>query len=571
MQTTFERKLVHSIRSASAVTDEALEALVEEAAGEKTSLFDTIVAKTELEEKALLGFLAAEAGTAPVDLERVQVVPEVLEEVDQDVAEYHRVLPLAKVGQVLTVAIADPFDLEKLDHLQLMLKCDLRPVVTSERALSEAIGRMFGAGARELEALVGDTQSDDEMIVKSSDEMDADDVDLSDVSGETSPVVKLTNMIIANAIREKASDIHIEPFEGKLRVRYRQDGVLRDVLSPPRNLAGSIASRIKIMASLDIAEKRRPQDGKFQVKIEGRAVDFRVSTLPVVHGEKIVMRVLDTGNLALSLDALGFEEKNLEDFQESIRSPYGMILITGPTGSGKSTTLYSAVQELYSEEVNFVTVEDPVEYQLTGINQVPVNVKRGVTFAAALRSILRQDPDVILIGEIRDAETVEIAVKAALTGHLVLSTLHTNDAASAITRMIDMGLDPFLVATSVVLVAAQRLCRRLCLHCREEVEVPDERLRAIGFRDADIGTGQLFRAVGCPRCHQGYKGRFAILETLRVSDPIRQIVLEGRSAIDIKRTALEEGMMSLRQSAIKNALRGHTALEEVLRVTMGDM
>ncbi len=570
MSTTFQKRLVQTLRNAEVISDEDLEAAVETASKDDGSLFEALIESKAFEEKELLGIIGSEAGVPPIDLERVTVAPEIVDLMDQATAERHRVLPIAKIGQVLTLAVADPFDVVQVDHLQLLLKCDLRPVVASDRALKEAISELFGEGARELEALVGDATSDDDMIVQSGEKEESDDVDLSDISGETSPVIKLTNMIIANAIREKASDIHIEPFETKLRVRYRQDGVLREVLSPPRNLAGSIASRVKIMASLDIAEKRKPQDGKFQVKIEGRAVDFRVSTLPVVHGEKIVMRVLDTGNLAADLGNLGFEPKNLEDFQSAIRAPYGMILITGPTGSGKSTTLYSSVRELYSDETNFVTVEDPVEYQLAGINQVPVNPKRGVTFAAALRSILRQDPDVILIGEIRDAETIEIAVKAALTGHLVLSTLHTNDAASAISRMIDMGLDPFLVATSVVMVAAQRLCRKLCVNCRERVEIPKERMLAVGMLESETVETELYRAVGCNRCHQGYRGRFAIIETLNVTDTIKHAILAGKSAIEIKKVAMDEGMLTLRRSALLNAQRGNTSLEEVLRVTMGD-
>lgn len=567
----FDRRLAQTVRRSDRLEAEQIDEAVSTALTDDVGLSDVLVGKGYFEEKELLGLVARESGVAPLDLDRVSIKPDLCELIPQEVAAQHHVLPVAKVGQVLTVAVANPFDVVELDHLRLLLKCDLRAVLASDRALRDATRRFYSADSRELEALVGDATIGDELEVRQAGEDQDDDVDLSDVSNETSPVIKLTNMFIANAIREGASDIHIEPFETKLRVRYRQDGVLRDVLNPPRNLAGSIASRIKIMSSLDIAEKRKPQDGKFQVKMEGRAIDFRVSTLPVVHGEKIVMRILDNSNLALGLETLGFEDKNLTDFQAAIRSPYGMILITGPTGSGKSTTLYSSVKELYSDEINFVTVEDPVEYQLEGINQVPVNPKRGVTFAGALRSILRQDPDTILIGEIRDAETIEIAVKAALTGHLVLSTLHTNDAASAITRMIDMGLDPFLVATSVVLVAAQRLCRKLCTSCRELVEAPPERLLSVGFSDEEARTGPpLFRAVGCNRCHQGYKGRFAIIETLKVTDDIKTRILDGASAIEIKKAALQDGMITLRRSAILNAMRGNTSIEEVLRVTMSD-
>ena len=378
--------------------------------------------------------------------------------------------------------------------------------------------------------------------------------------------------MVYQAIKEKVSDIHIEPFEKHVRVRYRQDGVCHEAFKPPKALLNSIVSRIKIMCGLDIAERRKPQDGKFQIKMEGRQVDFRVSILPTVHGEKVVLRILDGGNLALSLDSLGFETAALKDFQEAIASSYGMILVTGPTGSGKSTTLYSAVKEILDDKLNFVTVEDPVEYQLYGVNQVHVNEKRGLTFAAALRSILRQDPDIVMIGEIRDTETINIAIKAALTGHLVLSTLHTNDAPSTITRMIDMGVDPFMVSSATLLVSAQRLARRLCKYCKIPAgELPAERLRNIGVMEAQIEGAEVFKPGGCPRCKNGYAGRFALLETMPMSEGIRRMIIEGKSALALKNEAItNHGMITLRQCAIRNALRGVTSIEEVLRVTMPD-
>jgi len=383
--------------------------------------------------------------------------------------------------------------------------------------------------------------------------------------------VKLVNLLIYQAVRDGASDIHLEPFEKKIRVRYRQDGALHETISPPKGMQSAITSRLKIMADLDIAEKRRPQDGKFQMRLDGRNIDFRVSILPTIHGEKVVLRILDSGKLALNLDNLGFEPKALSDFRAAIGAPYGMILVTGPTGSGKSTTLYSALREVMSLEDNIVTVEDPVEYQLDGVNQVPVNVKRGLTFAAALRSILRQDPDIIMIGEIRDTETVEIAVKAALTGHLVLSTLHTNDAPSTVTRMVDMNVDPFMVASATILVSAQRLARSLCKECRKSVEVPRESLMKLGAVDEDLaGEYQIYEAVGCTRCVGGYRGRFALLETMPMTEPIKRTVISGGSALDIKAKALEENMLTLRRCGLLNALRGRTSIEEVLQVTMAD-
>ncbi|MCI0341169.1 MAG: Flp pilus assembly complex ATPase component TadA, partial [Planctomycetales bacterium] len=353
----------------------------------------------------------------------------------------------------------------------------------------------------------------------------------------------------------------------------RQDGVLREVMSPPKKMLAAIVSRIKVMSQLDIAERRKPQDGKIQMKIDGRQIDFRVSVLPLIHGEKVVLRILDSSSLALSLDTLGFEPKCLEDFRWAVAQPYGMILVTGPTGSGKSTTLYSALKETLSIEENVVTVEDPVEYQLEGVNQVPVNVKRGLTFAAALRSILRQDPDTIMIGELRDAETVEIAIKAALTGHLVLSTLHTNDSPSAITRLVDMGVDAFLVASTCLAITAQRLGRKLCKECKEpsKERPPDEHLLEMGFLPADIEAGLTFyKPVGCSSCNGGYKGRFAIVESMRLTDKLRRMIVDGSSALDLKVEALKEGMISLRRAAVLNVARGVTSLEEVLRSTMAD-
>jgi type IV pilus assembly protein PilB len=565
----YDRRLAQTLKRAGAIDEPRSNELLELAARDNSPFSEVLVKQGVFKEKELLGIVAREVGVPPIDLDHVHVEPELRELVTEEIAKEYLAIPIAKLAKALTVAVVDSTNVVQLDNLKLLLKCDLRICLASERAMREALRRIYHDDEQALDQLLGESENE-EIDIRDQPSEVGEDVDLAEISGETSPVIKVVNHLIVNAIRDGVSDIHVEPFEKVLRVRYRQDGILRDVKSPPRSMAASIASRIKIMSGLDIAEKRKPQDGKFQVKVDGRAIDFRVSTLPVVHGEKIVLRVLDNSNLAKSLDSLGFEEQSLAELRSSIKQPYGMILITGPTGSGKSTTLYSVVRELYDVETNFVTVEDPVEYQLDGINQVPVNPKRGVTFAAALRSILRQDPDVILIGEIRDAETIEIAVKAALTGHLVLSTLHTNDSAQAITRMIDMGLDPFLVATSCVLVAAQRLCRKLCNYCAQDAKIPAERLVSLGFTPEEAAGAQLKRAVGCPRCHQGYKGRFAILETLTVTDSLKSIILEGKSAIEIKKQALKEGMITLRRAAILASLRGKTSVEEVMSVTMAD-
>jgi type IV pilus assembly protein PilB len=515
----------------------------------------------------MIGLIAGESGLPPIDLDQVVVDEDLLNLIPQKTAEEYMIFPVTKLGNLLTLAVVNPFDILKMDNIRIFTHCELRTVVASERGMRDAIKRGYCADEEKMAEIFDNV--DDVDVELREEGGDSDDLEL-DVSNEGSPVVRLVNMIIANAIRDGVSDIHIEPFEKKIKVRYRQDGVLKEVMSPPKPMQNPIVSRIKIMASLDIAEKRKPQDGKFQVKMDRKQVDFRVSILPVVHGEKVVLRLLDISNLTLNLESLGFEEKALEDYRHSIIQPYGMILITGPTGSGKSTTLYSAVKEIWTPDINLVTVEDPVEYQLDGINQVPVNPKRGLTFAGALRSILRQDPDVILIGEIRDTETVEIAVKAALTGHLVLSTLHTNDAASTVTRMIDMGLDPFMVASSVLLVAAQRLARVLCPACKEKIEVPAERLISNGATEEEAKNAEIYRAAGCSRCSGGYKGRFALLETLPMSDRVKRLIIEGKSAVDIKQAGVEEGMLSLRRCGILNAMRGKTSLEEVLRVTMSD-
>ncbi len=563
----FSKKVRSILAKHVILPDEIIEEAWQTAANEDRSLVDVLGASKHIDEREITGLIASESGFPPIDLHNLKIDEGLLELIPQKMAEEYLVFPITKIGNFLTLAVANPFDILKLDNINILTRCELRPVVASEQGIQAILKRGFSKEEENLDEFF-DGVDDVDVEVKDSFE-NLDDNEL-DISHEGSPVVRLVNMLIANAIRDKVSDIHIEPYEKKIKVRYRQDGMLKDVMNPPRGMVNSIVSRIKIMASLDIAEKRRPQDGKFQVKLDRKQVDFRVSILPVVHGEKVVPRLLDASNQTLSLGILGFEQKALDDFEDAIDRPYGMILITGPTGSGKSTTLYSAVKEIWKPDINLVTVEDPVEYQLEGINQVPVNVKRGLTFAVALRSILRQDPDVILIGEIRDAETIEIAVKAALTGHLVLSTLHTNDAPSTITRMVDMGLDPFMVASSVVLVAAQRLARSLCDHCKERIEAPEERLVSNGFTEEESEEAELYRAVGCGRCSGGYKGRFALLETLPLIDRLKRMIIAGQSALDIKKAAIEEGMITLRRAGLLNVLRGKTSLEEVLRVTISD-
>ena len=526
----------------------------------------------DLTEADYLAAVGAVAGVAPVELAACEPDERALEALDRDSCIKMGVLPLVRTGDLLTIAVSDPWDVLLFDDLSLISGCKLMPVLSHPAGIRAAIEASFDDGSSAVDELLGEVTSDD--IEVQQEEEESDDLDLAALAaGDDVPAVKLANLILLRGLKERASDIHIEPEENALRVRYRVDGRLVEAMRPPKALAPALISRLKILADLDIAERQSPQDGKFQIRYEGRAIDLRLSTLPVVGGEKAVMRILDAAGVAMDLDDMGFEERCLEDIREASAAAHGMLLVTGPTGSGKSTTLYSCVKTVSTPEINVVTVEDPVEYRMDGVNQVPVNPKRGLTFAGALRSILRQDPDVVLVGEIRDAETAEIAVKAALTGHMVLSTLHTNDAPSTITRLVDMGIDPFLVSSSVNCVCAQRLVRRLCPHCKLTEELPTEELISIGIEPHEVEAGievHRPRPEGCPRCSQGYRGRLALLETMSLDKELRRMVVEGAGAAELKSKALEKGMVTLRRAGLMNATRGHTSLEEVLRVTTPD-
>ena len=536
---------------------------------------DPVVALLELgsiEEGTMLATLGQAAGVPPIDLDRVLPDQDAIESLARETCQERGILPLSRNGNILTIAVSDPFDVLLIDDLRRMTQCEVRTVLSHGRAIERTSKRLFESSGVAVDDLLDQVNASSGGSTVKPEEADTEDIETA-AMGNDAPAVKLINGIILKALQEKASDIHVEPGEKALRVRFRVDGCLYDVMRPQKGLLPALISRFKILSSLDIAERFRPQDGKFQIRYEGRKIDFRLSILPVVGGEKAVVRILDTGSLALKLDSLGYEDKCLRDIKEAISSPYGMMLVTGPTGSGKSTTLYSCVGEVATPEVNVVTVEDPVEYRMDGVNQVPVNPKRGMTFAGALRSILRQDPDIILVGEIRDTETAEIAVKAALTGHLVLSTLHTNDAASTITRLIDMGIDPFMVSSSLLCIGAQRLARKLCEKCRVRVDLTEQELLAAGFTEEEIVDPAFElhgRGPGCPRCKDGYRGRFAILETLPIEGELKRMVVEGRSSMELKTRALEQGMISLRRVGLFNAMRGRTSIEEVMRVTLED-
>ncbi|HLQ36813.1 MAG TPA: ATPase, T2SS/T4P/T4SS family [Planctomycetota bacterium] len=544
------------------------DALLAEAQAGNRPFTEILVKKGVATEQEIIALIAKAANVPPIDLTKLVINKEVLEAVPQDVARDYCIFPIDRIGNIITVAVANPFDVLKLDDIRIITGCQLRPVVSTAEEIERILPKAYIKDDQSVGQMI---ESFDDGDVELKDGDGDDEMDMAAISDEASPVVKLVNKMIVEACTANASDVHIEPFEKKVIVRYRKDGCLTEAMVLPKRMQNNVTSRIKIMAKLDIAEKRKPQDGKFQMKLGNKAIDFRVSVLPVVWGEKTVFRILDSSNLALDIKSLGFEERSMEDYLWACAQPYGMILVTGPTGSGKSTTLYSAVRHISAPDINLVTVEDPVEYSMEGVNQVPVNVKAGLTFAAALRSILRQDPDVVLLGEIRDQETLEIAVKAALTGHLVLSTLHTNDAASTITRMVDMGMDPFMVSSSSLLICAQRLGRKLCPNCKKKVDYKAEVLKRFGCLEQDLAQPyELFQPVGCPRCTNGYKGRFAILETMRMTEPVKRMVVDRAHIGDIKALALKEGMLTLRRCGILNALRGKTSLEEVESVTMAD-
>ncbi len=546
--------------------------------------------------------LSRQYGIPSVNLELFHIDESVLRLIPQEVAQKYSVLPLSRVGATLTLAMVDPTNVFAMDDIKFMTGLNVEPVVVAEASIQHAIAKYYGS-TREIElatvlvdepVLEGngkstngggithadlvsldsidfETEGDDDVKVVE----DNEEIDLSTLHrmSNDAPVVRLVNVLLIDALRRGASDIHIEPYEKELRIRFRIDGVLYDVMHPPLKLRDALISRVKIMSKLDISEKRLPQDGRIKIKVKidsrSRELDFRVSTLPTLFGEKVVLRLLDKENLMLDMTKLGFEPESLVKFQRNISRPYGMVLVTGPTGSGKTNTLYSALQSLNTIQTNIMTAEDPVEFNLMGINQVQMKEQIGLNFAAALRSFLRQDPNIILVGEIRDFETAEIAIKAALTGHLVLSTLHTNDAPSTISRLMNMGIEPFLVATSVNLIQAQRLIRRVCKDCKQEYSSPPEALIEVGFSAEEAKQLKTFRGKGCSTCNNtGYKGRIGLYEVLEVTDEIRELILIGASALELRKKAIEDGMITLRESGLHKIRASVTTVEEVVRETV---
>ena len=517
----------------------------------------------------LTQFLARQYSLPSINLNEFDIDPDVLKLIPKDIARKHMVIPVNRAGATLIVAMSDPSNIYAIDELKFLTQYNIEPVVASEQSIEDAIQRYYEK-APDLTDMIGEMEIDEVDFEGTGDES-VNVVDLEKQSGEA-PVVKLCNMILLAAIKKKASDIHIEPYEKEFRIRYRIDGILYEEMRPPLKLRNAIISRVKIMASLDISERRLPQDGRIKLKIgKDKEMDFRVSVLPTLFGEKIVLRLLDKSNLQLDMTKLGFEEKPLADFKKAIALPYGMVLVTGPTGSGKTTTLYSALSELNKATRNISTAEDPVEFNLPGINQVQMHDDIGLNFATALRAFLRQDPNIIMVGEIRDFETAEIAVKAALTGHLVLSTLHTNDAASTISRLLNMGVEPFLVTASVNLVVAQRLARKICAECREQVEKNEEALTDMGMAPEDAAACNLMKGKGCKTCsNTGYKGRIALYEVMPFIDPLKELVLQGASAAELKAEMIRNNINTLRLAGIRKIIEGVTTPEEILRVTVGD-
>ena len=584
-----------------------------------------------ISDDVITAVLSRQYGVPSINLELFQIEVETIKLISQEVAQKYSVLPISKVGATLTLAMADPTNVFAMDDIKFMTGLNVEPVIASETSLVIAIGKYYSptsqidifdyaavsgvenvtpntgkngngngngngknGGSKNGSGVNGKVAVTDQRLVESDLTVsldrfefdvaanedfelleDNDEIDLAQlaIGSEDAPVVRLVNVLLVDSLRRGASDIHVEPYEKDFRIRFRIDGVLYDVMHPPMKMRDALISRLKIMSKLDISEKRLPQDGRIKIKVKidnrSRELDFRVSTLPTLFGEKVVLRLLDKDKLMLDMTKLGFEEKSLEIFQRNISKPYGMVLVTGPTGSGKTNTLYSALQALNTTETNIMTAEDPVEFNLPGINQVQMKEQIGLNFATALRSFLRQDPNIVLVGEIRDFETAEIAIKAALTGHLVLSTLHTNDAPSTISRMVNMGIEPFLVATSVNIIQAQRLIRKVCKDCKEEVHVPVEGYVEIGFSEEEAATMKAYKGKGCAVCNNtGYKGRIGLYEVMEITDELRELIIIGASAIELRRKAVELGMITLRGSGLYKLREGITTIEEVVKETV---
>jgi type IV pilus assembly protein PilB len=548
--------------------------LLEQQKKEGARLIKLIVDKSYVSEQDLAVSMGRVLNVPPINLARVSIPPEIVELLPRDTAHNYKVVPVSRLENRLFLAMADPLNVLAIDDVKRITRLEISPLIASEKAIVDKLNAFDAAKSGSMEDIIQDAQKQNEAdadadsieaVKEGMEEVNLDQ--LASSSGEA-PVIKLANLIIVQAIKDRASDIHLEPFEKNMRLRYRVDGVLMDATPPPKQMQLALTSRFKIMSSLDIAERRLPQDGRMRVRVSGKDYDLRVSVMPTVHGEKIVLRVLDKSNLTASIDKLGLDPDTFKQFKSAIDAPHGLILVTGPTGSGKTTTLYSALNELNNPIYNIITVEDPVEFQVPGINQVPTKKEIGLTFANALRSILRQDPDIIMIGEIRDTETAEIAIEAALTGHQVLSTMHCNDAPGAIARLDDMGIAPFLISSSVIISCAQRLMRRICSHCREPVTYPPKMFEDLGIDPALFSGVQLYRGRGCDRCkNSGYAGRMAIIEAMTITDQIRKLIIARANTRELGKLAISQGMRTLRMVGLDRAREGVSTLEQVLLIT----
>ena len=570
---TFGERIADALVEDGLLTSKQVEELLEQQKREGTRFVKLVTEKSYVSEQDLTVSMGRVLNVPPINLARITISPEIADLIPKEISQTHKVVPVSRLENKLFIAMADPLNVLAVDDVKRITKLEVSTLIASEKAITDKLNSLSAAQGGSMEDIINDAQKkgvDDENtdIENLKETIEEVNLDHLAASSEEAPVIKLANIIVMQAIKDRASDVHIEPFENKLRLRYRVDGVLMDATPPPKQLQLALVSRFKIMSSLDIAERRLPQDGRMRVRVAGKDYDLRVSIMPTVHGEKIVLRVLDKSNLSASLDKLGLDPDTFVQFKHAVDAPHGLILVTGPTGSGKTTTLYSALAELNNPIFNIVTVEDPVEFQIPGINQVPVKKEIGLSFASALRSILRQDPDIIMIGEIRDTETAEIAIEAALTGHQVLSTMHCNDAPGAIARLDDMSIAPFLISSSVILACAQRLMRRICSHCKEPITYPTKMFQDLQIDPTSFEGVSLFRGRGCERCkNSGYSGRLAIIEAMTVSDEIRKLIIARSATRELSKVAIGQGMRTLRMVALDRARDGVSTLEQVLLLT----
>jgi type IV pilus assembly protein PilB len=570
---TFGERIADALVEDGLLSSTQVEELLDQQKREGTRFIKLVTEKAYVSEQDLTVSMGRVLNVPPINLARLSIPPEVADLLPREISQNHRIVPVSRLENRLFIAMSDPLNVLAVDDVKRITKLEVSTMIASEKAITDKLNSLDAAKGGSMEDIIQDAANKGvdedgggiETVKESVEEVNLDQLA---ASSEEAPVIKLANIIVMQAIKDRASDVHIEPFEKTVRLRYRIDGALLDATPPPKNMQLALASRFKIMSSLDIAERRLPQDGRMRVRVAGKDYDLRVSIMPTVHGEKIVLRVLDKGNLSASLDKLGLDPDTYTQFKQAVDAPHGLLLVTGPTGSGKTTTLYSALNELNNPIYNIITVEDPVEFQIPGINQVPVKKEIGLTFANALRSILRQDPDIIMIGEIRDTETAEIAIEASLTGHQVLSTMHCNDAPGAIARLDDMGIAPFLISSSVILSCAQRLMRRICSHCKEPVTYPAKMFQDLTIDPSTFDGVTLYRGRGCERCkNSGYAGRLAVIEAMTVSDEIRRLVIARSNTREISKVAIGQGMRTLRMVALDRARDGVSTLEQVLVMT----